>query len=59
MFTLVSQHPEQYLAYNMCPMIFVDSVTPVEHKWRSSQAIVNAEVALLHDANARKADLLT
>lgn len=58
LFTLVSQHLEECLAYNMCSIIFVDYIKPVEHKWRSSQAIVNAELGLLHDVNARQAYLL-
>lgn len=59
LFTLISQHLEESLAYNMCSVIFVDYVIPVEHKWRSSQAIVNAELALFHDVSARKEGLPT
>lgn len=57
LFTLVSQHLEECLAYNMCSIIFIDHVIPVEHEWGSSQAIVNAELALFHDVNARQAYL--
>lgn len=57
LFTLVSQHLQQCLAYNMCSVIFVDYVIPGEHKWRSSRAIINAEPALLPDVNIRKAEL--
>lgn len=57
LFTLVSQHLKECLAYNMYSIIFVDHIIPVEHKWGSSQAIVNAELALLHDVNARQAYL--
>lgn len=32
LFTLVSQHLQQCLAYNMCSVIFVDYVIPVEHQ---------------------------
>ena len=56
-FTLVSQHLQERLAYNMCSIIFVDYVIPVEHKRRSSQATVDVELALIHAVNARKADL--